>query len=145
MADSAQRTVVRTDAVPRGLAPYNQAVIVDKLVYTAGCVGLDVKTGALAPGGIKPETEQALQNLGAILDAAGSSFENVVKVTILLADIADWPTVNELYVKYFTNPDYYPARTAYQAGALPLGARIEIEAVGMIGKVTNNKMIHAHI
>jgi len=138
------RTIVRTDAVLAPLAPYSQGVIADKIVYTAGCVGIDVNTGKLVPGGIKPEAEQALKNVGAVLRAAGSDFNNVVKVTVLLADIADWPTVNEIYSKYFTDSAHYPARTAYQAGALPLGSRIEIEAVGIIGEVVN-RHVHARI
>jgi len=144
MADSVTRTIVLTEAVAKPLAPYSQGVIADKMVYTAGCVGMDVSTGKLVPGGIKPEAEQALKNIGSILRAAGSDFANVVKVTVLLADINDWPAVNEIYKTYFTDSEHYPARTAYQVGALPLGSRIEIEAVGIIGAVAN-RHIHSKV
>jgi len=133
------RTIVRSEAVTAPQAPYSHAVIADRLIFTAGNVGLDPITHKLVPGGIKAETEQALKNIGHILSAAGSGFDNVVKVTILLADIADWPTVNEIYKQYFKSETIYPARTAYQAAALPLGSRIEIEAIAIQGKVVEGK------
>lgn len=129
-----ERTIIHTEEVHVAKAPYNQAVVAGNLIYTAGCLGI-TKEGQLAPGGITAEAEQALKNLEAILRAANSNFNQVVKVTVLLADIADWPTVNEVYKKFFTDPTKYPARTAYQAGALPLGAKIEIELVAIRGDV----------
>jgi len=133
------RTIVRAPGVTAPQAPYSHAVIADRLIFTAGNVGLDPTTNKLVPGGIKAETEQALTNIGAILTAAGSSYDKVVKVTILLADIADWPVVNEIYKQYFKSDTIYPARTAYQAAALPLGSRIEIEAVAITGPVVEGK------
>jgi len=133
------RTIVRAPGVAAPQAPYSHAVIADRLIFTAGNVGLDPTTNKLVAGGIKAETEQALTNIGAILTAAGSSYDKVVKVTILLADIADWPTVNEIYKQYFKSDTIYPARTAYQAGALPLGSRVEIEAVAITGPVVEGK------
>jgi len=128
------RTVVRLSGAPP-VAPYNPGVIAGNLLYTAGCVGIDYEVNKLVPGGIEPETKQAMANLGAILKAGGSDFDKLVKVTVLLADIADWPKVNEIYKTYFRDSIYYPSRTAYQAGALPMGARIEIEAVAIVGEV----------
>jgi len=79
-----------------------------------------------------------LKNLGAVLKASNSGFDKVVKVTVLMGDIADWPIVNDIYKSYFTDPSKYPARTAFQAGKLPVGARIEIEAVAICGEVKDN-------
>jgi len=138
-ATPAVRTIVRTNEAWTSTAPLNQAVIVDKLVFCSGSVGIDKDTGKLVPGGIVPETEQTLKNLGAVLKAANSGFDRIVKVTILLADISDWPTVNDVYKTYFPDPTKYPARTAYQAGNLPVGARIEIEAVAISGEVKDNQ------
>jgi len=129
------RTVVKCKALHTSQAPLNHAIAADRLVYTSGNLGLD-RDGKLVTGGIRAETEQAMKNLGEVLKASGSGFDRVVKVTILLADIADWPTVNEIYKKFFAESIHYPARTAYQAGALPMGARVEIEAVAVRGNVT---------
>jgi len=129
------RTVIKAPGLFTSSAPYNQAIVADRLIYTAGCLGMD-GDGKLVPGGIKAETEQAMKNIGEILKAAGSGFDRVVKVTILLADIADWPAVNDVYKTFFAESSHYPARTAYQAGAIPLNGRIEIEAVAIQGKVT---------
>jgi len=133
------RTVVRLSANPP-VAPYNPGVIADRLLFTAGCVGIDYSVNALVPGGIEPETKQAMTNLGAILTKAGSDFDKVVKVTILLADIADWGRVNEIYKTYFRDSTYYPSRTAYQAAALPMGARVEIEAIAIVGEVQHQQV-----
>jgi len=133
------RTVVRlSGSAP--VAPYNPGVIAGRLLFTAGCVGIDYSTNALVPGGLEPETKQAMTNLGAILSKAGSDFDKVVKVTILLADIADWGKVNDIYKTYFRDSTYYPSRTAYQAAALPMGARIEIEAVAIVGEVQHQRV-----
>jgi len=128
------RAVVKSDALHTSQAPLNHAIVADRLVYTSGNLGMS-RDGKLVSGGIAAETEQAMKNLGETLRAAGSGFDRVVKVTILLADIADWPAVNEVYKKFFAEPKHYPARTAYQAGALPLGGRVEIEAVAIRGAV----------
>jgi len=135
------RTVVRRDGAGP-VAPYNPGIIAGRLLYTAGCVGIDYSKNALVPGGIEPETRQAMTNLGAILTKAGSDFDKVVKITILLADIADRAAVNDIYKTYFRDRTYYPSRTVYQAAALPLEARIEIEAVAIVGEVQHQKEIH---
>jgi len=139
MSKESVRTVVKSPDLPSSGAPYSHAVVVDNLVYTAGNVGMDPATGKLIPGGIKPETEQALKNINTALKAAGSDLEKAVKITVYLADIADWPTVNEIYKTFFQGTDNYPARTAFQVGKLPVDARIEIEAVAVRGNVVRGQ------
>ncbi|XP_071166460.1 2-iminobutanoate/2-iminopropanoate deaminase-like isoform X3 [Mytilus edulis] len=92
-------------------------------------------TGNLVSGGVVPETEQALRNMGAVLGAAGADFNNIVKATVLLQNMNDFAAVNDVYVKYF--PKNYPARAAYQVAALPKGAQVEIEAVAILGEITD--------
>jgi len=133
------RTIIRTEEAPMSSAPLNQAIVVNNLVFCSGCLGIDKNTGKLVSGGIRAETEQTLKNLGAVLKASNSSFDRIVKATILLGDIADWPTVNDIYKTYFPDPAKYPARTAYQVGKLPAGAAIEIEVVAISGEVRDNQ------
>jgi len=99
------------------------------LVFTAGSLGLDPATGQLVAGGAAVEAKRAIANLGAILDAAGSSLDRVLKTTVFLVDMADYPAVNEVYREAFPEP--YPARTAVAVRALPLDARVEIECVAL--------------
>ncbi|XP_036926108.1 2-iminobutanoate/2-iminopropanoate deaminase-like [Sturnira hondurensis] len=112
----------------------SQAVLVDRTVYILGQLGMDPSSGQLVPGGVAAEAKQALTNMGEILKAAGCDFTNVVKTTVLLADINDFNTVNEIYKQYFKNN--FPARAAYQVAALPKGGRVEIEAVAVRGPLT---------
>ncbi|KAG3273851.1 2-iminobutanoate/2-iminopropanoate deaminase [Marmota monax] len=128
------RKVISTAKAPGAIGPYSQAVLVDKTVYISGQIGMDPSSGQLVPGGIAAETKQALTNMGEILKAAGCDFTNVVKATVLLADMNDFNTVNEIYKQYFKSN--FPARAAYQVAALPKGARIEIEAVAVQGPLT---------
>ena len=123
------REPIHTDGAPAAAGPYSQAIRAGDLVFSAGQIGIDPATGQLADG-ITAQAEQALRNLGAILEAAGSGLDRLVKVTVFLADIADWPALNEVYGRYVGQP--YPARSAFAVGALPLGARVEIEAVGAV-------------
>lgn len=124
------REPIRTDAAPPAVGAYSQAIRAGDLVFTAGQLGTDPATGDLADG-ITAQAEQALRNLGAILDAAGSGLDRLVKVTVFLADIEDWPALNEVYGQFVPEP--YPARSAFAVGALPRGARVEIEGVGVVG------------
>lgn len=124
------REPIHTDGAPRAAGAYSQAIRAGDLVFTAGQLGIDPATGDLAEG-ITAQAEQALRNLGAILDAADSGFDRLVKVTVFLADIADWPALNEVYGRVIPEP--FPARSAFAVGALPLGARVEIEAVAVAG------------
>lgn len=121
---------VQTLKAPAAIGPYSQAIIAGGFVFTAGQIPLDPGTGEMMAGDIGVQAERVLDNLKAVLDAAGSSLTNVVKCTVFLADIADFAAVNEVYARYFTEP--YPARSAVQVAALPKGARVEIEAVARL-------------
>ncbi|XP_075682076.1 2-iminobutanoate/2-iminopropanoate deaminase isoform X3 [Rhinoderma darwinii] len=127
------RRVVYTPGAPVFKGIYSQAVVVDKTVYVSGQLGMDPVSGQLVPGGVKPEAKQALVNMGEILKAAGCDYSNVVKTTVLLADINDFNDVNEVYKQFFKT--CYPARAAYQVVALPRGGRVEIEAVAVHGPI----------
>jgi 2-iminobutanoate/2-iminopropanoate deaminase len=127
------KEIISSPNIPQIKAPYSPGVKTGNLVFTAGQLGLHPETKQLVAGGIEPETRQALENLKAILEAAGSSLDNVIKTTIFVRDLADFAQLNAIYAEYF--PANYPARTTVQAAALPLGAAVEIEAVG----VTSNE------
>ena len=126
MSDKA-RTVVHTDHAPAAVGPYSQAIRAGGLVLTAGQIGLDPATGTMVEGGVEAETHQVLANLRAVLAAAGSSPAQVLKTTIFLTDMADFGAVNAIYGELF--PSDPPARSTVAVAALPLGARVEIEAV----------------
>merc|ERR1712114_20129 len=134
MSGSLRRVIISTKKAPDAIGPYNQAVQVNNTLYISGQIGFVPETMEVVKGGVVVETKQALTNMGHILEAANCSFDNVVKTTVLLADINDFKDVNEVYTKFFTNN--YPARAAYQVAALPRGARVEIEAVAVVGKMT---------
>ncbi|WP_194949653.1 Rid family detoxifying hydrolase [Actinomyces trachealis] len=125
-------TAVATTDAPAAVGPYSQAISTGDgagaAVYLSGQIPLDPRTGQLVEGGIQEQAEQVLRNLQAVLAAAGLGLGAVVKTTVLLADINDFQAVNEVYARYFTGP-VLPARAAYAVAALPLGARVEIEAV----------------
>lgn len=124
------KQTVFTENAPVPVGAYSQAIIANGMVYTAGQVPLVPGTGQLVAGGIKEQTRQSLENIQAVLEAAGTSLANVVKVTVFLADINDFAQFNAVYGECF--PQHSPARSAIQAGALPLDARIEIEAVALL-------------
>src|SRR5579872_6715210 len=105
--------------------PFSSAVVVGRMIYLSGQIGNDPKTGQLVPGGIKAETAQALKNIDAVLQGLGSSLDHVVKCTAMLADINEWPAMNEVYVTFF--PNHLPARSAFATAGLVRGARMEIE------------------
>lgn len=121
---------VHTDGAPAALGPYSQAIVAGGFVYTAGQIPLDPDSGEMVEGGVEVQAERVLENLGAILAAAGSSFSKVVKTTVFLSDMDDYAAVNEVYARYFREP--YPARSAIQVARLPRGVRLEIEAVARI-------------
>jgi len=125
------KNIISTDRAPKAIGPYSQAVTAGNLVFISGQLGLDPSTGKLQGNNAAEQAEQALKNLGAILGAAGIDFGHVVKTTVLLADIKDFAAVNEVYARFFTAD--HPARAAYQAAGLPLGALVEIEAVAWLG------------
>jgi 2-iminobutanoate/2-iminopropanoate deaminase len=125
------REIISTGNAPAAVGPYSQAVRCGDLLYTAGQIGLDPQTGKLVAGGILAQTHQALANLRAILEAAGTSMARVVKTTVYLQDIQDFGAMNQVYAEFF--PAEPPARSAVQVAALPLGALVEIEAVAVLG------------
>jgi 2-iminobutanoate/2-iminopropanoate deaminase len=121
------RQAVRTSGAPAAIGPYSQGIALDGFVFCSGQIGLDPTSGDLVPGGVEPEADRALRNLAAILDAAGASMADVVKTTLFLADIGDFAAVNAVYARHF--PDPPPARSTFAVGALPKGARVEVEAI----------------
>ncbi|KYO29395.1 2-iminobutanoate/2-iminopropanoate deaminase [Alligator mississippiensis] len=125
------RKIISTTTAPAAMGPYSQAVLVDRTMYVAGQLGMDPSNGQLVPGGAKAEAKQALKNIGEILKAAGCDYGNVVKTTILMADMKDFSDINEIYKQFFRCN--LPARAAYQVVALPKDARVEIEAVAVQG------------
>jgi len=123
---------VTTDAAPRALGPYAQAVVAGDLVFCSGQVGIDPASGALVSGGIVAETDRVIANLAAVLGAAGLSLADVVKTTVYLVDLGEFRVMNEVYGRHFRAP--HPARATVQVAALPAGARVEIEAVARAGR-----------
>lgn len=124
------RKTIHAENAPAAVGPYVHAVEVGDFVYTSGQIGLVPATGVLAEG-VEAQAEQALQNIQAVLAAAGCTMADVIKTTVFLADIADFGKINEIYAKYFTGET--PARSCLQAGALPKGALFEIEVVAYKG------------
>lgn len=120
------RVTVATDAPPKAIGPYSQGVMSGGLLFTAGQIGLDPATGTLADG-VENQARQAMDNIGAILQAQGLGYGNIVKTTLYLTDMADFSAVNTLYATYFSAD--YPARSTVQVAALPKGALVEIECV----------------
>ena len=123
--------VIRAPGAPEPIGPYNQAIRAGDYLFCSGQVALDPATGALVEGDAAAQTQQILKNLGAVLDAAGARFEDVVKTTIFLVDMNDFPAVNEAYGTVFR--DEAPARSTVAVAALPRGARVEIDAIALIG------------
>ncbi len=124
------RKTIHAENAPAAVGPYVHAVKAGDFVYTSGQIGLVPATGVLAEG-VEAQAEQALQNIQAVLAAAGCTMADVIKTTVFLADIADFGKINEIYAKYFTGET--PARSCLQAGALPKGALFEIEVVAYKG------------
>ena len=120
---------VATQKAPAAIGPYSQAVKCGNLVYTSGQIAIDPAVGELIAGDIRAQTEQVMKNLGAVLAAAGTSYENAVKTTCVLANIGDFAAFNEIYGKYFTEK---PARSCVAVAALPKGALVEVEAVALL-------------
>jgi 2-iminobutanoate/2-iminopropanoate deaminase len=120
---------ISTDAAPKAIGPYSQAIVAGNLIFTSGQIPLDPKTQQMVTGDVRAQAERVMENLGAVLKAAGVDFAQVVKSTIFLADLADFAIVNEIYGKRFpANP---PARSTVQVAALPKGARLEIELIAL--------------
>ena len=122
---------IHTDKAPAAIGPYSQAVKTGGLVFVSGQLPIDPATGAFAGEDITAQTRQSLLNIQAILAEAGADMSNVVKTTVLLANIADFAAMNAVYAEFFTAP--FPARAAFQVAALPRGAKVEIEAIAVKG------------
>lgn len=120
---------IHTDKAPAAIGPYSQAVQAGSAVYVSGQIPIIPEKGELIEGGIEAQTRQSLTNISNILAAAGYSMKDVVKTTVLLADIADFAAMNAVYAEFFEEP--YPARAAFQAAAIPKGALVEIECVAV--------------
>jgi 2-iminobutanoate/2-iminopropanoate deaminase len=124
------RKSVETEKAPKAIGPYAQAIIANGFVYTAGQIPIDPKTGSFVEGGIKEQTGQVLENLRAVLEAAGSSAHQVVKTTVYLKNIADFGAMNEVYAEYFGEAK--PARSTVAVAELPRGALVEIDVVALV-------------
>lgn len=123
-------TRIQTEGAPTPIGPYSQAMVVGGLIFTAGQVGADPRTGKLAGEDVASQTARALENLQAVLQAAGGSLQTVLKTTVFLADLNDFAAMNEVYARYFG--DHKPARSTVQVARLPLDAKVEIEAVARV-------------
>ncbi len=123
------KRIISTEKAPAAIGPYSQAIEVNGTLYISGQVPIDPSIGKIVDGGIQEQTLQVMKNIGAILEAAGYSYDNVVKSTCLLSDMANFKTMNEVYGKYYSqNP---PARAAFAVKELPLGALVEIETIAV--------------
>ncbi len=135
------KKIISTSDAPAAVGPYSQGVRVGSTIYCAGQIPLDPKTSQIVAGGIDVQTRRVLDNITAVLKAEGLSFENIVKTTIFLIDLADFQTVNEIYGSYFQQAP--PARSTVQVAALPKGARVEIEAIAVAGDGSSSTEVAA--
>jgi 2-iminobutanoate/2-iminopropanoate deaminase len=125
------KEIIATDKAPQAIGPYSQAVRAGNLVFASGQIPIDPATGQFVPGGVAEQTEQVLKNLTAVMAAAGVGMDQVVKTTVFLLDMEDFAAMNEVYGRFFgTAP---PARATVQAARLPRDARVEIEAIAVLG------------
>jgi 2-iminobutanoate/2-iminopropanoate deaminase len=126
------REIIKTGSAPAAIGPYSQAIRAGGFVFASGQIPLDPETGVFVEGGIVEQTHQVMRNIKALLEAAGTSLEAVVKTTVFLAEMDEYPAMNEVYGQYFKeNP---PARATIQAVRLPRDARVEIEVIALAGK-----------
>jgi 2-iminobutanoate/2-iminopropanoate deaminase len=121
------KKAIQTNDAPPAIGPYSQAIELGEWLFCSGQIGLDPGTGTMVKGGVQAETRRALENLNAVLQAAGVWLDDIVKTTIFLVDLREFEAVNRIYGEYLRAP--YPARSTVQVAALPRGARIEIEAL----------------
>ena len=122
-----KKKVIQTEKAPKAIGPYSQAIRTDAFIFTAGQIGIDPTTGELISGAVEEQTRQALSNLRNVIEAAGSNMDNVVKTTVFLKDMADFPKMNAIYAEFLgENP---PARSTIAVAALPKGGLVEVEAV----------------
>ncbi len=128
-ADEAVARAIATDLAPRAIGPYSQAIAADGLLFCSGQIALDPATGTLVDGTIADETRRVLENLRAVLAAGGVGLDAVLRTTVYLTDLADFPVVNQVYAEFFPAP--CPARSTVQVAALPRDARVEIDAIAL--------------
>jgi len=121
------KKIIHTPGAPKALGPYSQAVEINNTLYISGQVALDPASGSVVQGGITEQTEQVMKNIGAILEEAGYSFDNVVSSTCLLSDMSNFRAMNDVYARYY--PSMQPARAAFAVKELPLGVLVEIVTV----------------
>ena len=121
------KTTIKTERAPAAIGPYSQGVVSGNLLFTSGQLPIDPATGKIPEGSIEDKAHMVFKNLEAIAKEAGTTLDNAVKTTVYLADIANFQAVNSVYAQYFQEP--YPARSAFQVAALPLGADVEVEAI----------------
>jgi 2-iminobutanoate/2-iminopropanoate deaminase len=126
------REIISTDKAPRAIGPYSQAVRVGGFVFASGQIPIDPATGEFVAGGVAEQTDQVLRNISAVLEAAGAGLDRVVKTTVFLADMNDFTAMNEVYGRFFSEQP--PARATVQAARLPRDARVEIDAIALIGE-----------
>ena len=124
------KQVIHTDKAPAAIGPYSQAIQIGQLLFTSGQVPIDPETGAIVEGGIQEQARQSLNNIKAILNAAGTNMGAVVKATVFLQDMNDFAAMNEVYAQFFQEP--YPARSAVQVARLPKDVLVEIEAIAQL-------------
>jgi len=126
-AEAGGKQAITTDAAPRAVGPYSQAVVAGGLLFCSGQIGLDPATGRLVEGGFEAEAERVLDNLEAVLAAAGAERRDVLKLTVYVTDLADFPVLNDIFQRRFDEP--YPARATVEVAGLPLGAAVEVDLV----------------
>ena len=124
-----KKEIIETEKAPKAIGPYSQAVVAGEFIFLSGQIPVDPENGRLIKGSIEDQTKRVIENLRAVLDAAGSSLENVVKTTIYLASMSDYATVNEIYSSYFRGSR--PARATVEVARLPRDVKIEIEAIAI--------------
>ncbi len=127
--EARMKEVIKTDKAPQAIGPYSQGIMANGLIFVSGQIPLNPSTGEMVSGSIQDQAKQVFENLKAILEAAGSSLDQVVKTTVFLQDMNDFAAMNEVYASYFKPP--FPARSTIQVGRLPRDARVEIEAVAL--------------
>lgn len=124
------KQIIKTNDAPAAFGPYSQGCVTDSLIFTSGQLGVDPATGNLVQG-VEAQAHAAMKNLGAILQAAGSSYEKILKTTIYVQDMADYAVVNQVYAGYFGDPNACPARTCVQVAGLPKNGLVEIDCIAL--------------
>ena len=124
------KQIIQTGRAPQAIGPYSQAIKANGFVFASGQIPIDPATGQFVAGGITEQTEQVMKNVAAVLEAAGSGLNRIVKTTVFLADMEEFAAMNEVYAKFFTSDP--PARATVQAAGLPRNARVEIEVIALV-------------